>query len=709
MNKMKELAKYFSEHSWLFFLLWSFYIFFEYVILGPASYARVGDNLNSFIPRFTSIASLLFSSGPFYWYPFLAGGVDRLANEMTFTNIGSLLSGVNHWLAYVIILVGGSYIGSYFTYKLCRRVLDLSAWPSIFAGLIFSFSFTQADVIPFVLGLSVLPMALYYLEILSSDYYNSKEIKYFYVMLVGLIFGLFSSFVFTFIFTSFLILFWFIFVRKQYDFSFLILLLIFFIFASIFHIIEFLALLNNLPLSFRSETNNYYNLGFGNTVNIFLALLKFNFLSLLTACVGLFYGLIKKRIYGSLFVLLIFILFLSPLYQQVASSFGEYFKIIRNFAFDRFNLLLPFLAAVCSAVSLDVITGSVSFNLHNNSDVSQPSLFSFRKIVVAVALLFLLVVSLNLKWQRALSWFKEGSYLANSSSQDVAKLVNPPGSNEPFRVSSFGGNRFRLSPTLPHFYNLESVDGTVNLGSERYQDFFRLMSKNLTVKATYYFFVDPDDKMVENFKVNPDQFMNINLMSLANVRYVITTHKISNSSLKLFDTPSSKEYYDWSKMDFSQKMALRLNENFHGRQLLIYENKDVFPRFFLTKKVNVFDNKDFLLKTLSESSTSTLREYLFLEKKDLNNFVTTTLTGSKEKVILNNYSPDMINLSVRSDGPSFLVVTNNYSPFWKAYVNGKEVKILPAYHTFMSIFLKNKETEVILRYEPPYSLFGFLK
>jgi uncharacterized membrane protein YfhO len=53
-----------------------------------------------------------------------------------------------------------------------------------------------------------------------------------------------------------------------------------------------------------------------------------------------------------------------------------------------------------------------------------------------------------------------------------------------------------------------------------------------------------------------------------------------------------------------------------------------------------------------------------------------------------------------------LIISNNYSPFWHASVNGQSAKIVPVHHTFQGIYLKAGENRVSLEYRPPYA-FNF--
>ena len=69
---------------------------------------------------------------------------------------------------------------------------------------------------------------------------------------------------------------------------------------------------------------------------------------------------------------------------------------------------------------------------------------------------------------------------------------------------------------------------------------------------------------------------------------------------------------------------------------------------------------------------------------------------------------DLLILDVQSAGRSVLVVTNSYSPYWNAYVDGVETAVFPTYHTFWGIEVDLGDHRVEWRYEPPYMRANFL-
>ena len=54
--------------------------------------------------------------------------------------------------------------------------------------------------------------------------------------------------------------------------------------------------------------------------------------------------------------------------------------------------------------------------------------------------------------------------------------------------------------------------------------------------------------------------------------------------------------------------------------------------------------------------------------------------------------------SVNADRAGFMVVAGNYHPYWKAYVNGNEVKVYKAFGTLRAVEIPAGKSEVRMEY-----------
>lgn len=692
MKRISNIIKESKSGQFLVLVFFSLFFSLEYIILGPFSYIRLGDNLDTFLPRLSSMWPLFTGQGINHWYPLLAGGVDRLANEINYLHADSVFFGIlPDWLAYVGILLLGTFIGGYYTFLICRDVLKLKIFVSMFAAVAFMYSLVLVDIIPFVFGLAILPFIIYYLELLFSKKLAGGKVRYFlYILALGIIYALFSSLLFILPFTFVAILIWFLLIRKKKLISVGI-LFIFFIPSLVFNVQEIWSLLINAPLSIRS--GGYFDASFPHYISLVQYLISLYWILLLIILAGFVFK-IRDRLFYSFSVIIFLCLFVAPLYPWFSTVFGDSLPFFKDFDFSRFHLLAPFFSALTVAIVFDKIKGTVKF--------SENSVYSLSGVVLIFVMVVLIFSDFSLKMTRSMIWLKHGGYVSHTDSVDSLEFDSS--NKNPFRLATIVGGETTLVPTSVHLNGFETVDGHVNLVSQRYLNFFRVMSKDNTIKSSLYFFNQPTDEDIESFVEDSSKYINSALLSLSNVRYVISTLPVYLPSFKLVEDISSLDNSKWDSFTYAEKLKLRLKENFSGKKTLIYENSDVFGRFFLAKDVEVFSTSESLLTALNDATTSTLRQTAFVELDDVEKLDLPVFSGSFENIIIKKYSPDEIILDVASDGPSILVISNNYSPFWKIRINGEITQVVPVYHTFMGVVLENDENEVVISYEPDYAL-----
>jgi hypothetical protein len=68
--------------------------------------------------------------------------------------------------------------------------------------------------------------------------------------------------------------------------------------------------------------------------------------------------------------------------------------------------------------------------------------------------------------------------------------------------------------------------------------------------------------------------------------------------------------------------------------------------------------------------------------------------------------PEQIEISVRSDRPGFLVLSDSDYPGWEATVNGKAQPIYRANYLFRAVAVDSGENSVIFRYRPASFIWG---
>jgi len=360
-NKIKMIINKIKEKKHLLFILFTVWIGLEYIGAGPFSYIRIHDTGDSTIPLYLSFVQNIFKYGMTYWNQYSVCGIDRFANGPDIFHLNTLLFLIfPGWIAYQILVLGQLFIASYFTYRLCRDVLKLEEIPSIYAGIFFPLFFDE--LICFSLGIAGFPLLLWGIE---KIYNKEEKTKYLYIIILGILYSLSSSFTGVLPFTLSLALLWFIFVRRKYSFKFLIFFAIFCFSTVIWHIPTILALLKNAPLSHRafwvrpdSITLNSL-LAFFGAVKRHLMINRNGLIPISLAAIGIYFSKLKDCNFIMILLLLIVCAVIGPLTRPLSPYIDKIFPFLHGFHADRFYLLAPFFWAIVGAYGLHFIPNNL--------------------------------------------------------------------------------------------------------------------------------------------------------------------------------------------------------------------------------------------------------------------------------------------------------------------------------------------------------------
>ena len=276
------------------------------------------------------------------------------------------------------------------------------------------------------------------------------------------------------------------------------------------------------------------------------------------------------------------------------------------------------------------------------------------------------------------------------------------GSGAPARVASF-----QMYPNYPNAYGIETAGGYQALTAKRYWDFWtKVLAPGADKFPSATGNLDFGRVMLSPREHRTQwglaELYNANLLSLVNVRYLVSRDRLVAPSLKLLQGPKKP----WSALDVGQKVRSNIAGNFTGRtHLYVYENSDVLPRFFLADRLRVLESGAAVLDALAAADLDDLRRTAFVERALLLPPLSEDMRLSSGTIGLTLYEADRIRLSLDMRGASVLIGTNSYSPFWRAFVDGVETPLFPADHAFWGIYLPQGAKTVELLYNPPYRLF----
>lgn len=144
----------------------------------------------------------------------------------------------------------------------------------------------------------------------------------------------------------------------------------------------------------------------------------------------------------------------------------------------------------------------------------------------------------------------------------------------------------------------------------------------------------------------------------------------------------------------------------------IYENEEFLPRAYLVGQASYFENPQDLLQKMLFGDFKPAKEVLVEEKIEV------PQTSGEGEVIMENYQPTKVDISVDSKEGGFLVLSDTFYPGWKAYVDGQETKIMQANYAYRAVWIEKGEHSVVFNYDPSSvkigkmismaSLFGLL-
>ena len=229
------------------------------------------------------------------------------------------------------------------------------------------------------------------------------------------------------------------------------------------------------------------------------------------------------------------------------------------------------------------------------------------------------------------------SYIPTGSSDDISRYL--PNYNMLFNVSDVGA----YSPlVINSYYKLIGNLGCVDDSIGRMEPSLDSLSRNL------------------------------NLLSLLNVKYILSGEDIPDSRLELA---------------------------FNDGSMKVYRNKAFLPRSFFLTDYRVISEKEEALAFMKseefcpEDIVVLNEEPVGLEKKSDN-------IHGKAIVDIKEYQPGKVILNVAVPSNGILVLSDLFYPGWEAFVDGEEVKILRADYILRAIYMPEGKHLVKFEYNP---------
>lgn len=189
-----------------------------------------------------------------------------------------------------------------------------------------------------------------------------------------------------------------------------------------------------------------------------------------------------------------------------------------------------------------------------------------------------------------------------------------------------------------------------------------------------------------------------NLLSLLNVKYLISKQEMDSEEMKLLEIVGDKEDPEGS--------------------LRIYKNLRCLPRAFLVEGFQVLHSEDEYKKILSSKGFDP-DQIVLLDKAPFRDEPAYNKTNTdeadmeslyqmfgEEHVIISDYQPNRIKLSAFSKRQKILFLSETYYPGWNVYIDGVREEILRADFAFRAVALSPGYHKVEFVYRPLSVIMG---
>ena len=195
---------------------------------------------------------------------------------------------------------------------------------------------------------------------------------------------------------------------------------------------------------------------------------------------------------------------------------------------------------------------------------------------------------------------------------------------------------------------------------------------------------------------NTPSISTTNLVDLYGVKYVISLTPIEEDSR--FELIYARlEGLEGNREDLLKQNTIKL-----------YRNKDPLPRAWLVRDFKVMGSKTILEKLASKDFIPEKEVFLEEEPPRLSSLPRFVERGRGERdrvrgigeVNIISETNNRLTLKVEVDDKCILLLSDTYYPGWKAFVNGKEEKILRANYNFRAVPLSKGVHQVEFRYDP---------
>lgn len=363
-----------------------------------------------------------------------------------------------------------------------------------------------------------------------------------------------------------------------------------------------------------------------------------------------------KFVYITIFIISILLTFgnNSPLYILFTIFPFNLFRVP-----SRFLLLVAWSIAILSSYGLKNIQIKLSKTKIGN-------IFIMLFFIIASYQLFnfgrnFIVLDKTENWLKkpksveVLNKLPKGKVYSISSALNWNKEFLKNGWKNPSEFLFFSNN---LTPNINLLYDIQSLGVYPSLVTRRYSLIDSLINQGFSF----------------NYLKNEVAIStaSANLLSMSNVKYIISAYKIASQ-------------------DFS--LISKIQSDNDDKKNFIYKTKYAVDQFRLVgnyKSIQTIKEGIFLLT----SNNFDFKNEVILEK-----VLTEKIREGKNSLSIKNETGNNIQLNISTEENSLLIISNSFFPGWASYINGQKVPIFPANINQQAVFIPKGKHQITLKYE----------
>jgi len=146
---------------------------------------------------------------------------------------------------------------------------------------------------------------------------------------------------------------------------------------------------------------------------------------------------------------------------------------------------------------------------------------------------------------------------------------------------------------------------------------------------------------------------------------------------------------------------------FAGQRYVIYRNYGQHSRAWLCANVEVIGENEAILTRMKRVNFDPLKTVILEEKPEgWRPSADPSDTTSPGQVQITRYEPNVIEIAADVKRPAVLVLSENWYPYYRAWVDGSERKVYRADYTLRAVVLEPGNHQVVFRFRSPYVTAG---